>query len=211
VDDLLIYSGYLVLLINLILFLYSFFREEKANVFLISYLVFLVIIQSLIECLYHLHVGNLLLINIFFIGQMILLGLFYESIFKIKKQRMFAKFSLAAALLILIIQLLIDSDQFFKFNLLEITITSLVIMILALIHFYNMLVSYKEYYYFTIGLICYLLSSTVIYLVGNLTLGLSNDFKYLSWRFNAFLVLLYYLFILYEWKISFSKRIEEKK
>lgn len=179
----------------------------KANVFLIAYLFFSVIIQSLIECLYHLHIRNLLLVNVFFIGQMILLGLFYESIFKIKKQKVFVKWSLVSALLILFIQLLIDSNEFFKFNLLEITITSLVIMVSALIHFYNMLVTNKQYYYFTIGVICYLLTSTVIYLVGNLTSGLSNDFKYLSWRLNAFLILIYYLFILYEWKVSFSKKI----
>ena len=210
-DDLLIYSGYFLSVINLILFSYSFFRREKTNVFLIAYLLFLVVIQSLIECLYHLHINNLILINVFFIGQMILLGLFYQSIFKIKKQKIFVKFTLIIALIVLFIQLLFDSKQFFKFNLLEITITSLVIMVLALIHFYNMLINYKEYYYFTVGVIGYLLSSTVIYLVGNLTSGLSNDFRYLSWTVNAFLVIVYYLFILYEWKVSFSKRLIEKE
>jgi hypothetical protein len=204
--DFLIYSGYLFLLINLILYTYSFFHKEKANVFFICYLFFAFIMQFSMEWMYHLKLDNLFVINIFVIGQMILLSLFYASILKLKSQKKIVKWSLCFALLILIIQFFIDYKQFLKFNLFEITLTSLLIVVFALLHFYNMLTEPKTYYYITIAIIFFMLGSTILYLVGNLTLSLSNDVKYLSWTFNAFLFLIYQLVILYEWKVSFSKK-----
>jgi peptidoglycan/LPS O-acetylase OafA/YrhL len=203
--DFLIYSGYLFLLINLILYTYSFFHKEKANVFFICYLLFAFIMQITMEFMYHLKFDNLFVINIFVVGQMILLSLFYESILKLKVQKKIVKHSVCWALLILSVQFFIDYEQFLKFNLFAITITSLLIVAFALLHFYNMLTEHKTYYYITIAVIFFMLGSTILYLVGNLTLSLSNDVKYLSWTLNAFLFLIYQLFILYEWKISFSK------
>jgi peptidoglycan/LPS O-acetylase OafA/YrhL len=157
------------------------------------------------EFMYHLKFDNLFVINIFVVGQMILLSLFYESILKLKVQKKIVKHSVCWALLILSVQFFIDYEQFLKFNLFAITITSLLIVAFALLHFYNILTEHKTYYYITIAVIFFMLGSTILYLVGNLTLSLSNDVKYLSWTLNAFLFLIYQLFILYEWKISFSK------
>lgn len=205
-DDFLIYSGYSILLLNLILYTYSFFRKEKANVFFVSYLAFSFLMQFCMEVMYHLSMNNLFVVNIFFIGQMILLGLFYDSLCQIKSQKMFIKISLLIAVLILAVQFAFDSDQFLTFNLFEITMTSLLIVIFALLHFYNMLTESKKFYYVSVGLIFYLLASTVLFLIGNLSLGLSNDLKYLTWELNAFFLLLYEFFILYEWIKSFSKK-----
>lgn len=205
-DDFLIYSGYLILLLNLILYSYSFFRKGEANVFFVSYLAFAFVMQFSMELMYHLRLNNLFVVNIFFIGQMILLGLFYNSLLEIKSQKIFVKTSLAIALLVLVIQFVMDSSEFLKFNLFEITLTSLLIVVFALIHFYNMLTESKKFYYVSIGLVFYLLASTVLFLIGNLSSGLSTEVKYLTWMLNAFLILIYQLFILYEWIKSFSKR-----
>ena len=205
--DLVIYGGYFILLLDLILYTYSFFRTEKANVFFVLYLVFCFVMQCSLEIMYHLHVkNNLFFVNLFFIGQMILLGLFYQSILSSKGQKKVVKWSLILSLVILSIQLCIDYSQFLEFNLLAITISSLLIIVYALLHFYNMLTGHKEYYYFTIGVIFYLLTSTILFLVGNLTIGLSNEFKLMSWTLNAFLILVYYLFILFEWKVTFFSK-----
>lgn len=204
--DLIIYSGYFILLISLVLYTYSFFRLEKANVFFILYIAFSFVMQFSLEVMYYFSMNNLFAVNIFFIGQLILLGLFFRSILEDKKQKGFVTWSLILALLALVIQFYLDSAQFLKFNLFEITISSLLIVVYALLHFYNMLTSKKEYYYFTIGVVFYLLTSTVLFLVGNLTVGLSDEFKLMSWNLNAVLVVIYYLFILFEWKISFSTK-----
>lgn len=203
--DFLIYSSYLILLINLILYSYSFFRKEKANVFFVSYLAFSCVLQFSMEIIYSYGLNNLFLVNIFFIGQMILLGLFYNSLFHLKAQKKFVKATLIIALLILSVQFVIDSSQFLKFNLFEITLTSLLIVVFALLHFYNMLTENKKYYYVSVGLVFYLLASTVLFLIGNLSSGLSDDLKFLSWQLNALLLIIYYLIILFEWIKSFSK------
>ena len=69
-----------------------------------------------------------------------------------------------------------------------------------------MLTEAKRYYYITIGLIIYLLASTVLFFVGNLTIGLSNELKFMTWNLNAIFVVLNQLFILYEWKVSFKSK-----
>lgn len=157
------------------------------------------------EVMYYLHMNNLYAVNIFFVGQMIFLGLFYESVLKNKKQKRFVKYSIIAVIFILFFQFVIDYKEFLKFNLLGITITSLIIVVFALLHFYNMLTDEKEYYYLNIGVLFYLFSSTVLYLVGNLTSGLSDDVKYLTWTLNALLIVVYYFFILFEWKIRYDQ------
>lgn len=203
--DFVIYLGYLTLTIDLILYTYSFFRKKKANVFFVSYLAFSFLMQFSMETLYHLRMNNLFLVNIFIIGQMILLGLFYNSIFSVKSQKRFVLISVGVALLILAVQFIMDWNQFLRFNLFEITLTSLLVVIFALIHFYNMLTESKIYYYVSIGVVFYLLASTVLFLIGNLTHNLSDEFKFLSWQLNSVLLVMYYGFILYEWKKSFSK------
>lgn len=205
-DDFLIYADYLILLLNLILYSYSFFRKGKANVFFVCYLTFTFVMQVSMELMYHLKINNLFAVNIFFIGQMIFLGLFYNSLLKIKSQKIFVKSSLSIALLVLATQFTLDSSQFQKFNLFEITLTSLLIVVFALLHFYNMLTETKRYYYVSVGVVFYFLGGSVLFLIGNLSLGLSNDIKYLTWALNAFLIVIYQFFILYEWKVSFSNK-----
>ncbi|WP_341694674.1 hypothetical protein [Flavobacterium calami] len=204
--DFLIYSGYFILFVNLVLYTISFFRSEKANVFFVGYLVFAFFVQFGMEVLYHLKKNNLLLVNFFFIGQMILLGLFYRSLFKNNTQKKIVTISILITLMIFVLQFYFDPSQLTKFNLFEITITSLLIVGFALMHFYNMLTEQKEYYFVTIGIIIYMLGATVLFLIGNLSQNLSNEIKYLSWTLNAFLVVVYYLIILLEWKMSLKKK-----
>lgn len=204
-SDFLIYSGYLILLINLIFYSFSFFKKKNVNGFFVCYLAFSALMQYSMEIMYHLHTSNLFLSNVFIIGQLILLGLFYNSLFTLKSQKRFVAISLSAALLVLAMQFMMDWSQFLRFNLFAIALTSLLIVVYALIHFYNMLTETKSYYYASIGVVFYLLASTVLYFIGNLTHNLSNEFKFLSWELNAFLIIIYYFFILYEWKKSFSK------
>ena len=158
------------------------------------------------EMLYRLKITNLLLVNVFFIGQFILLGLFFKSLFIVKNQKRYLLWSLLSGLLLIIIESIYNYNLFFEFNLFEIILTSLLLVSYAVMHLYNQLTTEKVYYYITIGVIIYMLSSTVLFLVGNLTNDLSDEFKYLSWQLNAFLFIVLQLFYLYEWKVSFYKK-----
>lgn len=205
-DDFLIYLGYIILLINLILYSISFFRKEKANIFLVLYIAFCSFMQLSMEILYQFAFKNLLLVNFFFIGQFILLGLFFKSLSEDEKQKKCMQITMFFVLFLLACQYIYDYKFLFEFNLFAITLISLYLVCNALMHLYNQLTTEKKYYFITIGVIIYMLSSTVLYLIGNLTNDLSNDLKYLSWRLNALLFIVYHLFILYEWKVSFFSK-----
>lgn len=210
-DDFFLYSAYSIILLNLILFAISFFKKEKVNGFFLSYLLFATIMQLSMEAMYHLHKDNLFLMNLFFIGQMFLMGLFYGSLSVLKKQKRIIYSTIALALSVIAVHCWLDYEQFFKYNLLVIVITNLSVIVFAVFHLYNMLSAEKKYYYVTIGLIQYLLASTMIFLVGNINAKLSNEFKFLLWTFNSGLIVIFYLFILYEWKVNYFRKKETKK
>ncbi|MGO4820917.1 MULTISPECIES: hypothetical protein [unclassified Flavobacterium] len=88
----------------------------------------------------------------------------------------------------------------------EIFVTSFLVIIYAVMHFYNMLNDKKEYYYINIGILSYLSGSTILFFVGNLTAELSPKISLLTWTLNAFLLIVYYLLIVYDWNKNFSKK-----
>ena len=202
-DDFLIYLSYNILVLNLSLYAISFFKNEKVNGFFLIYLLFANIMQVSMDMFYLLHKNNLFLMNLFFIGQMIVLGLFYSSLMNSRSQKTIIHTTMVLNTIIIGIQSWMDYEQFFRYNLLVIVITNLSVIVFAVLHLYNMLTSEKKYYYITIGLILYLLASTLIYIVGNINVKLDDDFKFLLVYFNSFLLIVYYLFILYDWKVSF--------
>lgn len=205
-DDFLIYLSYSILLLNLFLFAVSYFKKEKGHGFFLMYLLFCTILQLSMEAFYHLHKNNLWLMNIYFVGQMILLGLFYSSIALLKVQKQIMNSILVASTIAIGIHSFLDSSQFFKYNLFVIVVSNLCVLIFAAFHLYNMLSSVKKYYYVTIGLIIYLAASTMVFLVGNINATLSNEYKFVLFKFNSVLTCLYYLLILYEWKVSFFRK-----
>jgi hypothetical protein len=205
-DDFIIYSGYLLLLVNLILYSYSFFIKKKGISFYVVFLVFSFLLQMISEVLFLLKMNNLVLFNFFFIGQMVLLGLFYNKLMQTIRQKTFIICSIILGLMVLSVNFFLEPSQFFKFNLFQIALTSLLVVVFAMMHLYNILAGEKEFYYVTIGMIIYLLGSTVLFFVGNLTIGLSTDFKFFTWTLNATLVVLNQLFVLFEWKNSFYEK-----
>jgi hypothetical protein len=205
-DDFLIYLVYVLLFLNLIFYSISFFRKEKANVFFVWYIVSSCIMQFSMEVLYRLAIHNLIVVNTFFIIQFILLGLFFKSLFTNKKQIMYVQYSMYLGLFLIACQYVYDYNLLFDFNLFAISLTSLLLVCYALMHLYNQLATEKVYYFITIGIIIYMLPSTVLYLIGNLTENLSEDFKYISWQLNACLVIVQQVLYLYECKVSFLKK-----
>src|SRR3970040_1450210 len=104
------------------------------------------------------------------------------------------------------IQYVSDPGVFFKFNMFEIFVTSFLLIIYAVFHFYNMLNGKKEFYYVNIGILFYLFGSTILFFVGHLTTKLSPKISLLTWTLNAILLIIFYLLIVYEWNKSFSKK-----
>lgn len=201
------YIGYFFLLINLILFSTQFFKESKAYKIFTIYLALVLVIQVWAETLIQQRMSNLFLSHFYFIGQFVGLSLFYWHILRQKNsQRQFVLGGLVVALIILGIQYCYDTSLFFRFNLFEIILTSFILIVWASTHFYNLLNEKKEFYYANIGILMYLLGSTILFLVGNLMTSLSPTLNQIPWIINSFLYIIYQIFILFDWKDRYSRK-----
>lgn len=204
--DLFIKIGYLVLGLNFVVFAMCFSNQGKAFRIFTVYIAVIGVIQIASRVLSSLGMGNLFLSHFYFIAQFIILSFFYLELLKEKYQRKIIKLTLILVLFFLGIQYTINPKLFFEFNLFEIFITSFSIIIFSAFHFYNMLNGKKEFYYINMGILLYLFGSTILFLVGNLTVTLSREFTKIPWILNALFYVFYQLFVLYEWKKSFSKK-----
>jgi hypothetical protein len=200
-----VYVGHFFCLINLILFFKDIFNRGKTYKIFAGYLGAIFCIQMISWFFAYLNIKNLFLSHFYFIGQFLLLGLFYYGLVVGKRQKNIVKYSIIISLMALVIQYAFYPSQFHKFNLFEIALTSLTLILFAVLHLYNMLTKEKVFYYITLGIIFYLLGSTILFFVGNLTALLNPKLSLLTWTLNAWLYIIYNLFILFEWKKSFSK------
>lgn len=203
--EFLINFGYVLLLLNFVLYASGFFREQKAYKIFTLYIFVIILVQVGSYACKILYNKNLFISHFYFIGQFIFLSLFYLTLVKDQFQKKTIKIAFALVLLTLAIQYGFKPDLFFKFNLYEIFITSFLLIIFATFHFYNMLDEKKTFYFANMGILLYLFASTILFLVGNLTVKFSKNFNMITWMLNAGLYVVYQLFILYEWKVSYSK------
>lgn len=147
---------------------------------------------------------NLFVSHFYFGLQFILLSFFFYSLMKEQIQKRIIAALLGFCLLILGIQYALSAELFFRFNLFEIFITSLPLIIYATFHLYNILNEKKQFYYITIGLLIYLFGSTVVFLTTNLLLSLKtyDSFEFI-YSLNVYLYAIYQLFILFDLKYLF--------
>ncbi len=197
--DIFVNIGYLLLIINCILFIKGYSANGKPfKIFAIySFVMFFVQFSSFL--LVRMHTRNLFLSHFYFILQFIILSLFYYHLLKENFQKKIIVINLTLCLSLLFMQYAINSKVFYQFNLLEIFITSLPLIIYATFHLYNLLNEKKEFYYINIGLLIYLFGSTIVFLSSNLLLSLNSEhaFKVIL-KLNVYLYVVYQLFILYE-------------
>lgn len=204
-----VYAGYLVLLINFLLMIKGFSTKEKPFKIFTVYCGAMVLVQMTSFALHKMNVHNIFLSHFYFILQFIILSFFYKAILQNSFQKKVVIYTLILCLVLLSVQFLLDWKVFFQFNLFEIFITSLPLIIYATFHLYNLLNEKKEYYYFNLGLLIYLFGSTVVFLTGNLLILLKSDKPFtMIWDLNVYLYVVYQLFIFYELKMILMKKEE---
>lgn len=202
--ELFAYIANAILLVNLILYFKGFSLNGKAFNFFVLYLLIITIIQFLITVFQFFRINNLMFSHFYFIFQFIVLTFFYLSILIKEKQKKILKISSFFVVLSLLIQYFFTPSLFFKFNLFEVFITSFLLIIYSVFHLYNQLDEKKNYYYINLGILIYLFGSTVFFLAGNLIIKFNNEWGKIPWYLNAFMYIVYQLFILYEWKSNKS-------
>ncbi len=192
------YISIFISIINVILYLKSFIRNNKAfKIFTIN-----LIVISFIQCasMYIVKTeagSNLFLSHYYFISQFILLSLFYKELLNFK----WISWVLYLALIILGYQYINDSDIYFRYNPLGMAITQTIIVVYTILYFYKSLSGKNEFLLINIGLFFYLLSSALIFASGNLILEISIPEKIsnLLVDINAVLYLIFQLLIFVEW------------
>ncbi|WP_426479082.1 hypothetical protein ACP3T3_06430 [Chryseobacterium sp. CBSDS_008] len=196
-----------ILLINLAVYGIGFSRSGKACAFFISYLAWILLCEIVFYVLNSQKINNLFFSHYYLIGQFVLLGLFFHEILTEKYQKKTARTLLVTIPIVLVIQYMIDPEKYYVFNLFEIFVTSYSIIILALFHLYNILDTEKKYNYISLGLLLYLISSTVIFLSGNLYTVMNRKLHKEIWVLNVVMFIVYQIFILTEYLSSRRKNV----
>lgn len=203
IGTLLTYLGYFLLITNTILYSIGFFRNGKAYCLLVAYLWLMVVVQVIAYIVMINGHNNLYLSHFYFIGQFVILNRLYHLLLSHSHQKKIANLIVVSGIVLIVGQYIWNPTLLLQFNMFEVFLTSLLTIIVAILALYNMLTEKKQFYFVTIGVVFYLFSSTVIFLVGNLTIKLGNHYKLMPWLLNAVFIIVYQLFILYEWKVSF--------
>ncbi|OUR98290.1 hypothetical protein A9Q86_14665 [Flavobacteriales bacterium 33_180_T64] len=196
--------GLILIVINAILYTKSYISSKNhvALLFLFLYLTICAIIMIVSSVLAYNELNNIYLAHIYFVFQFILLSLFYHSLFN-SRQKKIVTIILVSVVTILVIQYFNNPDLIYKFNLFEIFITSFPLVVYSIVHLYNSLSKQGEYMYINAGVLIYLTSSTLIFILGNyLHSVLDKDTSIYIWFINKVLYVIYLLLILVEWKKS---------
>ena len=190
----------ILLIINFILFLSQFKKENKTYKIYTVYLGLIVLIELSSIVLIASGYQNLMLSHLYFTGQFIMLSLFYLQLMKENYQKNVIKFNLVFVPLLLLLNFIVFPSQLHEFSMVEILLTSMLIISYSTFHFYNMLSNKKDFYIINCGILIYLFGSTVTFLPRNLYVIYGKDFNKLLTILNILLYLVYLIFIFLEWR-----------
>jgi len=200
-DDILKYIFISLIFINACLYIWSYRKSNKpiALKYFSVYLLmgFIITFSSAVMAVKG--ENNLYLSHYYFVFQFILLSLFYKILF-LKNQKKAVNYVLILILIALGFQYTLNPSLYYKFNLFEIFITSVPIIIYSFMHLYNSLSRKGEYMFINTGVLIYITVSTLIFILGDFLSGLDNGIFVHIWVINKFLYILYLILILIEWK-----------
>lgn len=202
----------LLLLIGAVVFSYSALKTHKSKAvkYLALYLVlsFCFTVLSIlivdIQGYFGLEKNNLFISHYFLISQYVVLSLFYSQFFN-RKQRRYQVIISVIVFLILIIQYSTNPSIYYRFNLLEILLTSFPLVVYSIIHLYNSLSKPGSYMFINAGVLVYLSICSLIFILGNLMNTLDRSLTSNIWFLNRVFYTGYLLVFLIEWKKSLWK------
>ena len=195
-----------LLLINCILYFKSFGKQNKAFKVLCYYLIYSLLIQILTITLNRLKIPNLFLSHKYFIGQFLFLSIFYQNVLVLERHKKLIRFFIFFTLLAVGTIFYLDPSSYFKFNLLEVIIVSIPIIIFSVLYFIQSMNNTKSFIYINSGIFIYLVASTFLFSAGNFINSSQSTLKNNVWALNAMIYLSYQVLIFIEWYQHFRKR-----
>jgi len=188
------------MLINLVLLVTQFKRYNKALRIFTFYMLVIAVIQLTTRYYSRNGLNNLFLSHFYFVSQFVILSFFYRTILPVVSQKRCVTAGLILCFTILGIQYYLDPSLFHTFNLLEIFITSFLILIYSLFHFYNILTESRQYYYLNTGIFIYIFGSTVLFMSGDILSTIDRSYGQIIYTLNGLLYIVYQIFIFIEWR-----------
>ena len=203
-----IYLGYFVLFINVIIYCIYYKKRPLAYKYISLYLILSLVIQIISSYLASIKANNLFFFHLFNIGQFILICLLFTSILKNRVLKIILKYCLFIIPFFLIIFFILNQEFLFRFNIVELLICSILLIISSFVFFIEKIDSNnRKYIYFNSGFFLYILCSTLLFSAGNL----SNKTSRLLWLFNSFIYLIFQIMVFLEWYKNFKKPLLEEK
>lgn len=205
INSFFLYAGFILIFINTVLFLIGYKQNKKAIAykFFTVYLMISFVISIAAFILAKQHIPNLYLSHAYFIGQFVLLSFFYWSLFNLK-QKPYVLITMMLVIVLLAIQYALKPHLIDMFNLFEIFVTSLPLVVYAIVHLYNSLNKSNNYLIINAGILIYITSSTLIFILGNfLSNADMSDAVRNIYMINKILYVVYLTLILIQWKTSF--------
>lgn len=195
--------GLLFLLINCILFIRNWKNKDGLYKIVTLYLSVLFVVELLCNIIGFLKPNsNFFLSHYYFNIQFVVLSFFFYKLFKEKLLKLLVVINWIVVILIIGYQYIANPELYWKFNIFEIGITSIILFAYCVIYFFKNLEVNHSYFYFCLGLTFYLSSSAFIFLSGNTELVFfEKPFYFDIWVFNSLFYILYQSLIFKEWKL----------
>lgn len=201
--------GLAILCINVIIYLIGFFRNGKAYKYFSLYLLAIGIVQLVMQVFALKKQNNHFLSNYYLFFQFILLSLFfYILFFEVAKRK--ANLIMAISVTTtagLVVQYSLYPNNYFTFNSLGLLITSVILIVYAVLYLYELLTKKLPFHFVVIGLFIYLISSALIFASATSLVSINDELYVYIWNTNAILFIIYQLLVLWEWKQRFLPRI----
>jgi hypothetical protein len=196
-----------LLIVAFFLFLYTIKNKNKSYKILVCYLGVISCTELSARIALNFTDNNYFVVHIDTIAQFIILSLFFLSIFKNKVQRNVVKIFVLSLPIFYVLRFIDNPKILLRTDLFETFSSFMLLTIYSAMHLYNLLNKKKEYYYFSIGLMTFLLGSMIIALTMNIMIAL-NDYHLYSRivLVNNFLYLLFQVFVIIEWSVSYYKK-----
>lgn len=205
INTILEYLEYALILV--ILYLYSKHNTIQGFKRQFKILYWYFIVQSLIlivsTALPYFKIGNLFVSHFYFILQFIFLSLFYKSLFSLR-QKQFVNALLVIILPVIGVHFYFNPDKIWTFNVLEIFLTSIPLVIYSIMHLFNSLTQKKVFLYVNVAILMYLSSSTLIFILGEILTSMTRTMVLDIWMINKFLYVGY--LILYILEFYYAKK-----
>lgn len=195
--------GIIFLMINTFLYFKSYKLLFIAFKIFFFYLLAILIVQLITRYTRILHIDNLYISHYYFVGQFILLSLFFKQVLHNKIQKKIITSALTIILITTGIYYAIYPSNYFKFNVFEIVLTSIPLIVYCFFFFIQRIEgSNKKFIYVVAGFFLYILCSTLLFITGNIR----ADIKKMIWYANAILYIVYQTLIFIEWYKHFRNK-----